>query len=478
MASTKKIENKRGISYKITVSQGRDSEGKQILHYKTWTPPAKMRPSAADKKAEEIAREFEESLTDGYIADDRQTFQEYAEYVLELKETAGVKHSTIVSYRSLLDRINPEIGYMKLREIKPQHLNRLYKKLSETVKGGKVKAVPKDISVIPDLLKKKELSHEKAADLCEISPATVDNICLGKKVDEESARKLCKGFGLEPKEVFEFEKNTETLSPKTVLEHHRLIRTILSQAEKEMIVPFNAASKASPPKQVKHEPNYFQPHEISDILDALDKDAVKMKTLKWKTIVHLLIVTGCRRGEIAALKWKNVDEDNCKIKIDSTLLYSPDIGIFENSTKTGDTRYLKLPAESMKLLMTYKAEYGEKKDKTGDRWHKEYDYCFVQDDGKPIDPDSITAYCNRLSKNYPGLPHINPHAFRHTQASTLINSGQDIVTVSKRLGHARTSTTLDIYSHLVAAADANASECIADVLLRRKPDEENMTKEE
>ncbi|MBR0352567.1 MAG: site-specific integrase [Oscillospiraceae bacterium] len=163
-----------------------------------------------------------------------------------------------------------------------------------------------------------------------------------------------------------------------------------------------------------------------------------------------------------------MDFDNNKIRIDSTLLYTPDKGVYENSTKTGDTRYLKLPSESMLLLRKYLAWYNELKLKNGDRWHKEYDYCFVRDDGRPIDPDSITAYCSKFSKEHPNLPHINPHAFRHTQASTLISSGQDIVTVAKRLGPARTSTTLDIYSHLIAAADADASECIAEVLLRRR----------
>ncbi|MFB0921179.1 MAG: tyrosine-type recombinase/integrase [Oscillospiraceae bacterium] len=66
------------------------------------------------------------------------------------------------------------------------------------------------------------------------------------------------------------------------------------------------------------------------------------------------------------------------------------------------------------------------------------------------------------------LPHINPHAFRHTAASLLINNGQDIVTVSKRLGHSRTSTTLDIYAHVLQEADSAASECMANVVLRKR----------
>ena len=87
----------------------------------------------------------------------------------------------------------------------------------------------------------------------------------------------------------------------TSLEHHRLIHTILAQAEKEMLVPYNAADKAFPPKSSRKEVNYFQPEDISRIMDALETEPIK-----WRAITELLIVTGCRRGEIMGLKWDRV----------------------------------------------------------------------------------------------------------------------------------------------------------------------------
>lgn len=51
-------------------------------------------------------------------------------------------------------------------------------------------------------------------------------------------------------------------------------------------------------------------------------------------------------------------------------------------------------------------------------------------------------------------------------ASILIKSGKDIVSVSKRLGHAKVSTTTDLYSHVMQEADEEASECLADMMLR------------
>ena len=90
---------------------------------------------------------------------------------------------------------------------------------------------------------------------------------------------------------------------------------------------------------------------------------------------------------------------------------------------------------------------------------------FVKENGEPMIPDGITAWLSEFSKRH-DLPHINPHAFRHTMASILINSGKDVVSVSKRLGHAKVSTTTDIYSHIIMEADEQASECLADVMLR------------
>ena len=59
-------------------------------------------------------------------SDSRMKFEEYCEYVLELKERRGAKHSTIVRYSELTTRIYPAIGHMKLRDIRADHLNMLY----------------------------------------------------------------------------------------------------------------------------------------------------------------------------------------------------------------------------------------------------------------------------------------------------------------------------------------------------------------
>ena len=63
------------------------------------------------------------------------------------------------------------------------------------------------------------------------------------------------------------------------------------------------------------------------------------------------------------------------------------------------------------------------------------------------------------------LKKVHPHALRHSNASILVASGQDIKTVSHRLGHANVSTTMNIYTHFIKAADANASDSLENILI-------------
>lgn len=141
------------------------------------------------------------------------------------------------------------------------------------------------------------------------------------------------------------------LSSKTILEHHRLISTALDQAEREGFVPFNVAHKAMLPKQERREVNYFQPEQVEAIRDALE-----MEPIKWRTITHLFLITGARRGEILGLKWEKVDFEQNRIHICNNVLYSADRGIYEDSPKTATSnRFVTLPLETMKLLRKYRA---------------------------------------------------------------------------------------------------------------------------
>ena len=460
MPTIEKITGKTGTTYRISVSGGFDSTGKRIRHRMTWKPTPGMTSRQIEKAVQRAAMDFERSIEQGYVLDQKQTFAEYATYVLDLKERDGTKAKTLDRYRELMIRINQAIGHIKLADLRPQHLNAFYKNLMEPgIRLGAGIATTKiDLAA---WLKENKKTRASIAETAGVAASTVSAAAIGKPVQETKAEAIARAMGKKLSDVFTVEQNMEPLADKTILAYHRLISIILTQAEKEMLVPYNAAAKATPPKTTKKAPNYFQPETISEILKALEAEP-----LKWQLITHLLLVTGCRRGEIMGLKWEKVDFKNNRVTIDRALLVSPSKGVYESTTKTSDIRYLNLPAETMALLKQHKREQLRIQIANGDRWIHT-GYVFTQDNGDRMNPDSITSWLNDFSKRH-GLPHINPHAFRHTVASVLLANGTDIVTVAAQLGHASASTTENFYAHIIEENKAKASECIADVLLRKK----------
>ena len=394
MANIQERRDKSGklISYSIRVHRGRGMDGKQL---KPWTATFEVSPTwtekSARKKAEAFAATFEKECREGVTTDSRQKFQAYCDYVIGLKEQRGVKHSTIVRYKELTSRIYPQIGHIKLKELRADHLNDLYTLLGQdgqSKRGGK-------------------------------------------------------------------------LSAKTILEHHRLISTVLEQATKEGLVPFNVASRATLPKVERKEVNFFQPEQVAAIREALEREP-----MKWKTLVHLLLITGARRGEVLGLKWDKVDFEGNRIYICNSVLYSPDVGIYESTPKTERSRrYVTLPPETMQLLRRYRAWQAEERLRLGE-YYQNQGFVFSQDNGNPMHPDSVTDWLKKFSRRH-DLPHINPHAFRHTMASMLYFHGVDSVSISKRLGHAQVSTTANIYAHVMEEADQRNADILSEVFLKK-----------
>lgn len=140
-------------------------------------------------------------------------------------------------------------------------------------------------------------------------------------------------------------KTGEGLSPKTIMEHHRLIHGIFNQAMKEGLVRFNPAETASPPSVKKKEASFFEVETVEKIMKCLEKEP-----LKWRCITLLMIATGARRGEIMGLKWSAVDFKKDEIKICNNLLYSKQRGIYEDSPKTNETRYICVEHSVMQLF--------------------------------------------------------------------------------------------------------------------------------
>lgn len=460
MASIRKINGKKGVTYKITVSMGRTWDDKQIRHFKTWKPDKKMTERQADKEAQRVAYEFEKALENGYAADNRQIFSEYARYVIELKERGGAARNTIKIYSNFMKRLDNHIGHLKLSAIRPQHLNNLYKELMQ--KGEKItrdKSYP--LIDFKKLLEERGEGRCAFSKYCGISEDTTRRVCKGLYIGHKSAEKIAAYVGEPCNKLFNVERENACLSASTIHRIHSFISVVLTQAEKEMLIPYNPASRATPPRREYHKPNYFQPEQIAQILEAVEKEPIM-----WRTMIELMILSGARKGEILALKWRNVDFENKQIKIDSSLSYLPEYGIYEGATKTRNIRFIPLPDPMIDQLKKYRIWQTKRRLMLGDMWVNT-DYVFTQKFGGAMSTGAINSYLNKFTEKN-GLPHINPHSFRHTTASILIANNVDIVTVAHILGHTTTATTMEVYAHAIEENTRKAAECVSDVILKAR----------
>ena len=444
--------NKNGelLHYRLNVSGGLNWKGQQIRKRITWKPPRPdMSKKQMDKLAMAAAIKFEEEIRAGYEIDKRKKFHEYAEYVIDLKSRTGLSPTTIERYRSMLPRIYDGIGHMKLTDIRPYHLNDLYKHLAENGirNKGAIATAKKVVKKKVSALKRSKASIVKEAGF---SHTTLNAILRGDPVIYANAEKLANLLGYSVSELFVVEDKFKPLSDKTILEHHRLISMIMAMAEKELLIPYNPAAKATPPKVSKKEADYFQPEEVAEIVKALQDVPIK-----WKAMSYILIDTGCRRGELMGLQWHCVDLDKGIMMIKQALLYTKDKGVYVGPPKTGRPRAVCLAPETIDVLKKWKTEQLRTKIRHADVW-QDTGFIFTKDDGAAMHPDSITDWLNKFS-DANDLPHIHPHAFRHTVASILISSGIDPVTTANELGHADANTTNAIYAHQIARARAEAS---------------------
>lgn len=458
MAHIEKIEGKRGTSYRIIVSDGVDLEGKRVTHKKTWKPPPGMKQREIKSALNAEVAAFEKAILEGYNVDTKYTFSEYAEYAIKQKERSGKKHRTTSGYKGLLSRVNQAIGRIPLDKLRTKHLNDFYENLEEDgIRQSANRAAP--ICDLRATLKEKGLSMAKAAKLAGIAESTVNSAGKGNTILADKAEKIAEAAGVPFEYLFKVQADSRPLSATTIWAYHRFIHTVLELAKKEKLISTNPADDVVLPKKPKSKVDTYQTDELVMIRDAAEKEPIK-----WKMIIHFLMITGCRRGEVVGLQWSRVNWNDSSVLIDTNLQYTPERGVYVETVKTDEERTIKLPRETMALLREYRVWQLETRLLCADRWIQS-DYVFTGEFGGHMAPDTLSGYLQRFEEKY-HLPHIHAHKFRHSMASVLYFSGADPVSISKRLGHAQVSTTQDMYAHLLKQADTQSAERIADAIFR------------
>lgn len=471
MANIRKHVAKNGkITYYIRVSDGYDSKGEQIVRSTTWTPPANLTERQAEKELQKQVIKFEDEVKNGSCYDSNTRFEDYSNEWLSNNKPPLLAPKTYIRYESLLQAINTAIGHIPLCKLQSHHLQKFYNNLRENgVKKIGSYAIAKGLK---DIMKTKGVSRNELSELAGISVATITSACReGNHVSIETAEKISAALRIPVKKLFELHEETTGLSSKTILHHHRLISTILAQATRDRIVPFNIADRnyMKAPKLEHTEAAFLDDEQARHVLELLENEEIK-----WKTAMYLLIFSGMRRGELMGLEWSDIDFDNRVIHVKRTSQYVQHMGIITKSPKTETSfRTIKLSEMMFDLLREYKLYWNNLRSAMLDAWKPfieikladgstktvRNERLFIKDDSTPMNPDSITDWTSKfVQKN--NLPHFTPHSLRHTHATLLIAEGVSVSAVSRRLGHSSIATTSRIYVHAIQSADEIASDVI------------------
>lgn len=198
---------------------------------------------------------------------------------------------------------------------------------------------------------------------------------------------------------------------------------------------------------------------------------------QYSLIVQLALLIGARRGEICALRWSDTDLEKGTISINRTVQFIPGTGLVFNPPKTKRSRRcIRIGSDCVELLREYQRYQKAERFKIGSEWVRkveiegktvENDLLFTKWNGAPIDPKTVTTWFPGFLATH-DLPPVHFHSLRHTNASILIAAHTPITTVSGRLGHAQTSTTLNYHASAIQSADAAAADTLEGIIKVRE----------
>ena len=285
-------------------------------------------------------------------------------------------------------------------------------------------------------------------------------------VKEYSVTTLSKAFT-------EHVKDGGRLNGNTVQHYHRMLSSVFTKAVQWGLVPENPCKRAEAPKAEEIDVQALEEKDVARLLEAL-QDA----PAQFSVITQLALFTGARRSEICGLRWCDVDLDAGTLSIERNVQYIPGKGTVFTTPKTKRSRRcIKIGPECVQLLREYRQHQKAERFKVGSEWVRrveiengktvDNDLLFTRWNGQPFDPNAVTSW-------FPGflaahdLPAVHFHSLRHTNASLLIAAHVPVTTVSGRLGHAKTSTTTDIYAGFIRSSDAAAADALTDVFSRIK----------
>ena len=232
------------------------------------------------------------------------------------------------------------------------------------------------------------------------------------------------------------------LAPATVNLIHVVLHRSLKQAQRSGVVGRNVAEDVDPPARTR--------------LDGTDKALtapqigrllVAMRGHRYEPLWRILLATGLRFGEAAALRWEDVDLNERTVAVRRSLTRVPGGYAFTPPKTARGRRIIPLPAAAAETLRTHQDHQELVQRAQASSWEP-LDLVFPNSLGKPLREAPVLAAFHKVLEQA-GLPRHRLHDLRHTYATRLFANNAHVRAVQELMGHSRSDMTLEIYASSV-----------------------------
>jgi integrase len=237
---------------------------------------------------------------------------------------------------------------------------------------------------------------------------------------------------------------------------HAIIKSALAHAVKWDILGRNPAAAVRGPKVSRVTVQTYDLEQTAELIEAARDKRVFIPAL-------LAVLGGLRRGEIVALRWRQVDLAGVQLAVVQSAEQTKD-GVRYKEPKSGRARTIALSATLVAELRAHRVRQAQELLQVGRRLSDD-DFVVTQADGSPLRPHSLGQEWVRFLARNASLPRIRFHDLRHAHATHLLSTGVHPKVASERLGHSKVGITLDLYSHVLPNMQADAA-AVVDGALR------------
>ena len=246
------------------------------------------------------------------------------------------------------------------------------------------------------------------------------------------------------------------IGTRTIRYIHSTLHRALQVAVNQGLLTRNPASGCTPPRYVHDEMTIFNESQVTTFL-------IAARGSRHEALYTMAVKTGMRQGELLGLKWSDLDWTTGQLQVKRQVQRVKGQGFvfLEPKTRSG-RRTVQLGEAMLQALRKHKEMQDLEKSFAGARW-QEYDLIFASTVGTATDLNNLGKEFRKILATT-GLPKIRFHDLRHTAASIMLKHNIPVLTVSRFLGHARASITLDIYGHLIPGMIEEVGKLMDDVI--------------